>query len=68
MGEKPELVFMPGAFDEFEGTQEELDAFIAHIKEIFESKSIEELDEISVEFDPEFESDFDFEFTPDTRV
>ena len=59
---------MPGCFDEFEGTQEELDEFVASIKEIFESKSIEELDAISVEFDPEFETDLDIKFEPDTRV
>ena len=28
-----ELVFAPGCFDDFEGTQEELDAFIAEIQE-----------------------------------
>jgi hypothetical protein len=29
------LEFAPGCFDDFEGTQEELDALIEHIKEIF---------------------------------
>jgi hypothetical protein len=29
---KPKLVFMPGCFDGFEGTQEELDEMIAMIK------------------------------------
>jgi hypothetical protein len=51
MTDKPELIFMPGCFDEFEGTQEELDEFVKEIKEIFNSKSMEELDEISEPLD-----------------
>ena len=31
------LVFAPGSFDNFEGTQEELDQFIAEITEMFKS-------------------------------
>jgi hypothetical protein len=31
----PEIVFAPGAFDEFEGTQEELNKFMAEIKSMF---------------------------------
>ena len=42
------LVFAPGCFDSFEGTQEELEDLIAHIKEAFESG---ELLEQSVEID-----------------
>ena len=34
---KIEIVFAPGCFDNFEGTQEELDEFIAEIKQMFES-------------------------------
>ena len=34
---KPKLVFTPGCFDNFDGTQEELDEFIAEIKQMFES-------------------------------
>ena len=54
MGEdkKMKIVFEEGAFDGFEGTQEELDEFVAELKrmvesgEIFEkSVPIEELDE-----------------------
>lgn len=33
----PKLVFMPGCFDSFEGTQEELDALIKEIEESFAS-------------------------------
>lgn len=31
------LVFAPGCFDSFEGSQEELEEMIAHIKQAFES-------------------------------
>lgn len=34
---KIELVFAPGCFDNFEGTQEELDELIAEIKASFDS-------------------------------
>lgn len=32
-----EIVFAPGAFDEFDGTQEELDDVVAEIKSMFAS-------------------------------
>jgi crotonobetainyl-CoA:carnitine CoA-transferase CaiB-like acyl-CoA transferase len=35
--------FAPGAFDDFEGTQEELDALVAELEEMFESMTPEEL-------------------------
>ena len=31
---KPEVIFMPGCFDDFEGTQEELQELIAHIHQM----------------------------------
>jgi len=34
---KPKVVFAPGCFDKFEGTQEELDAMIAEINQLVES-------------------------------
>jgi hypothetical protein len=34
---KLEVVFAPGCFDDFEGTQEELDAFVAEIYKLIES-------------------------------
>jgi hypothetical protein len=34
---KPKVVFAPGCFDSFEGTQEELDAMIAEINQLVES-------------------------------
>lgn len=33
----PEIVFAPGCFDSFEGTQEELDALVAEIQGMAES-------------------------------
>ena len=35
--------FAPGCFDDFEGTQEELDAMVAEIKAMFENCTLEEL-------------------------
>ena len=37
MDKKPELVFMPGCFDGFEGTQEELDELIAEIQRMVDT-------------------------------
>jgi hypothetical protein len=34
---KPEIIFAPGCFDNFEGTQEELDELLAEIHRMFES-------------------------------
>lgn len=55
----PEIVFAPGCFDSFEGTQEELDEMIAEIKrmaesgELFEQATALDLDDLTEE-DPEF--------------
>ena len=38
-----QVEFDPGAFDHFEGTQEELEAMIAHIRETFAALTPEEL-------------------------
>jgi hypothetical protein len=40
--EKPEIVFAPGCFDNFDGTQEELDELIAAIQQMVESGEIME--------------------------
>ena len=37
---KPELKFAPGCFDNFEGTQEELQELIAHIHQMVEDGTI----------------------------
>lgn len=54
---KTKVVFMPGCFDSFEGTQEELDELIASIQKTFEnpeefSANLREvdLDELDDEF------------------
>lgn len=63
-----ELIFAEGCFDEFEGTQEELDELIADIKRMFESGELmedsesvseEEWGEImgEIEDDPEPDAD-----------
>ena len=59
MNKKPEIVFAPGCFDAFEGTQEELDEMIAEIQrmaesgELFENSQPLDLDDLTEE-DPEF--------------
>ncbi len=40
---KYKVVFAPGAFDDFDGTQEELDAMVAEIQRLAESGEIDEL-------------------------
>jgi hypothetical protein len=51
----PEVVFAPGCFDNFEGTQEELDKLIAEIKglaesgELFDKASPVDVDELDDE-------------------
>lgn len=37
---KPKLIFAPGAFDDFEGTQEELDELVSEIYKKFENGSL----------------------------
>jgi len=49
-----ELEFAPGCFDDFEGTQEELDELVEHIKEGFRSRKFAE--ESRPLTDEEFES------------
>lgn len=45
-----EVVFFPGCFDDFDGTQEELDQLIAEITAMVQSGKVAEmLEEISVE-------------------
>ena len=53
--EKKEMkvTFAPGCFDDFDGTQEELDEMIAEITKIFANKTPEEIEAMSepVDFD-----------------
>lgn len=41
------VVFAPGAFDTFDGTQEELDKMIAEVQSMFEGKTREEIEAMS---------------------
>jgi hypothetical protein len=59
MNKKIKVVFKPGAFDNFEGSQEELDALVTEIIEGFESgeflkdtqlEDLEETDELVLRF------------------
>lgn len=43
----PKIEFAPGCFDNFDGTQEELDALIKEITTMFEGKTKEELEAMS---------------------
>jgi iron-sulfur cluster repair protein YtfE (RIC family) len=43
--------FAPGSFDDFDGTQEELDALVAELEQMFESMTPEELAAQSKEID-----------------
>jgi hypothetical protein len=45
------VVFEPGCFDDFEGTQEELDELIAEINSMFDGKTREEIDTFSKPID-----------------
>lgn len=58
------IQFAPGAFDTFDGTQEELDALMEEIHKMFEGKSMEEIAEISR---PISDEDFD-EFPDDVKL
>jgi hypothetical protein len=40
---KPKVTFAPGCFDNFEGTQEELDEMVAEIMSMFEGKTADEI-------------------------
>ena len=65
----PEIIFAPGCFDTFEGTQEELDSLIADIMSMFENgvapESIEFI-ELTEEDLEDFEEDFDEPIAPRT--
>jgi len=56
MTKELKVEFAPGAFDYFDGTQEELDQLLAEIQEMFASKTPEEIAEMSR---PLTEEDFD---------
>jgi len=49
--DKMKIIFEPGCFDDFEGTQEELDELVAEIQSMFEGKTREEIEANSSEVD-----------------
>lgn len=46
---KTEIVFMPGCFDDFEGTQEDLDQLIESIKQMAYSGELKNADQLPEE-------------------
>jgi hypothetical protein len=47
---KLEVVFAPGCFDDFEGTQEELDAFVSEINRLIDSgELLEHAEEFNID-------------------
>jgi len=51
------IEFAPGAFDSFDGTQEELDAFQKEVMEMFANLTPEELEARSTQVDVEYIED-----------
>ena len=56
-----EVIFAPGCFDTFDGTQEELDALMAEIQETFANMSPEELASQSIPLEEDLLSDEEWE-------
>jgi hypothetical protein len=54
---KMKVEFAPGAFDGFEGTQEELDELIAEVKAMFEGKTREEIESMGRPMDDDLFDD-----------
>ncbi len=51
------IEFAPGCFDNFDGTQEELDALVKEIQSMFENKTREEIEAESIPMtDEEFDN------------
>jgi len=55
------VIFAPGCFDTFDGTQEELDELVAEIQETFANMTPEELSAQSMPLDEAVLSDQDWE-------
>lgn len=68
----PEIIFAPGCFDTFEGTQEELNELIAEIQrmaesgELFEQSTELDIDSL-IEDDPELADKIFDSFDPDQK-
>jgi hypothetical protein len=53
MTKEIKIQFAPGCFDNFEGSQEELDGLIAEIQQMFEGKTPEEIEAMSNRINPD---------------
>ena len=53
-GKEMKIEFAPGCFDQFDGTQEELEAFQKEIMEMFSKMTPEELEAQSTQVDEEY--------------
>lgn len=56
---KYKIKFAPGSFDEFDGTQEELDELVKSVMEFIESDEFAEILENAPEFDEIDEDEFE---------
>lgn len=72
---KPEIEFAPGCFDDFDGTQEELDALVNELKSYdIEGITVLEIRKVNEDADPEYaemfedDSEDDEEFETVKRV
>lgn len=54
---KPKIVFTPGCFDDFEGTQEELDQLVLYLRSMVEKEFMDQIQDRS-------DSDTDLEYEP----
>ncbi len=56
-----EVIFVPGCFDEFDGTQEELDALTSELTRMFSEMSEDELlaNSVDVDWDETEDGDLD---------
>lgn len=68
---KPKIIFLPGSFDNFEGTQEELDALIKELTDLVESgKLLKEATPVDDMDEDEFDDLMDLmeEYLPEKRT
>lgn len=69
MDKKLKIEFAPGCFDNFEGTQEELDELVAEIHRLFESgEFFEKAEKLDFEEDPEIEEAIERSLNTCTRI
>lgn len=61
MNAETKIIFSPGCFDNFEGTQEELDELVQSIQKMFEGKTKEEIESMAQPIDFDLLDDEDLE-------